>query len=140
MAFGNGNNNNGNGNGGFEQTMVCTNWRGHCYKMKQINDSCIVLECTFGSRLRDKNDRSKGYIDGLHVDVYCTIAGDNLTDIPQDNYEGKSVAVNGRLYATENTGKDGKVYTNWRMTAASVREVVYKDNNNNGGGWGNQQG
>lgn len=117
---------------------------GRCFEMKQLSETTVLLRCAFFSRLRDKNDKSKGYVNGLPVSVFCTIGGDgNITDIEEKDYKDKNVTVWGKFYMKESEGKDGKVYTNTCIYADKVEETVFNNSNNggngnggNGGGWG----
>lgn len=112
---------------------------GRCFEMKQISEDTVLLRCAFFSRPKDKNDKSKGYINGINVGVMCKVQGDNLTEIEEKDYTNKPITVWGRFYVKESEGKDGKTYTNLNIYADKVEETVFHNNNgggNNGGGWG----
>lgn len=120
------------------------NFQGRCFEMKQISEDTVMLRCSFLSRARDKNDKSKGYINGLNMAVMCrVVASENnpACDIKEMDYTNKNISVWGRMYASESTGKDGKVYTNFNIQADKVVERVFENSNGNGGGqqggWGN---
>ena len=116
---------------------------GRCFEMKQISEDTVMLRCSFFSRARDKQDKSKGYMAGLNAAVMCRIKGDEqhpVCDIKEADYTNKNITVWGRFYMTENhSDKTGKNYSNLNIQADKVEETVFENSNNGGqqGGWGN---
>lgn len=118
------------------------NLSGRCFEMKQISEDTVMLRCSFFSRLRDRNDKSKGYINGYPITVKVRVKGENCTQIAEQDYTNKPITVWGRFYATEShSDKTGKDYTNLYIDATKVEETVFQNSNSggnsgNGGGWG----
>lgn len=117
---------------------------GRCFEMKQISEDTVMLRCSFLSKARDKNDKNKGYIEGMNASVMCRVKGDDkhpVCDIKEQDYAGKPVTVWGAMTVKENTSeKNGKTYTNFVIYADKVEETVFNNGGNNGGnggGWGN---
>lgn len=117
---------------------------GRCFEMKQISEDTVMLRCSFLSRPRDRNDKDKGYINGINVSVMCRVVANErnpVCDIKEMDYTNKNITVWGRLYVTESCSeKTGQTYTNLNIQADKVEETVFKSSGNNenhqSSGWG----
>jgi len=105
-----------------QQTQICTSWLLWCFDQEETKGGYLRMTCKMSSKAAGDDD---GYGNGVYIDVMARIQPDkdgNMTDIPEDDYSGGWIMVDGRIRASDWVSKDGKKSgTKLTIWASTVR-------------------
>lgn len=103
-----------------QPTQICISWLLWCFEQAETRGGFLRMTCKMSSRSADGD----GYGKGVYIDVMARIQPDgdgNMTDIPEDDYSGGWIVVDGTIRAADWETEDGKHGTNLTIWATAVR-------------------